>query len=99
MVPVSGEIRSALELEPCTDADRPKGTKVDDCSPSSSKKARSSMSEEDFLPNLKPKKGTELRFTPFPEKTYPEGSTPAEITHHSLDSSYLFEQVQSNYNE
>ncbi|CAG9765283.1 unnamed protein product [Ceutorhynchus assimilis] len=105
LVPISGEVRSALELEPCTDADRPRGIKSsesnasDSSGPSSSKKSRSSMSEDDFLPNLKPIHGTELRFTVFPTKGYPEGSTPAEITRHSLDASYLFEQVLASYEQ
>lgn len=44
--------------------------------------------EELLLPNLKPKKGTELRFTEVPERNYPDDATPAEITEYSLDSSY-----------
>lgn len=44
--------------------------------------------EELLLPNLKPKKGTELRFTEIPERNYPDDATPAEITEYSLDSTY-----------
>lgn len=33
----------------------------------------------------------ELRFTKFPEQTYPNNSTPAEITKHCLDQSYTLE--------
>jgi A1 cistron-splicing factor AAR2 len=53
--------------------------------------------EEELLPQLKPTPGTELRFTQFPERNYPEGSTPAEITHHSLDSTYVLETMVARY--
>ncbi|XP_018569913.1 protein AAR2 homolog [Anoplophora glabripennis] len=101
LTPCSGYIQSALELESCSDADRPRGKKggeTQDCS--SSKKARlSGDAEEGFLPNLKAKQGTELRFTPFPERNYPAGSTPAEITRHSLDSSFLLDTMIANYSK
>ena len=53
--------------------------------------------EEDLLPHLKPTPGTDLRFTQFPERNFPEGSTPAEITHHSLDSTYVLETMVAKY--
>jgi hypothetical protein len=53
--------------------------------------------EEHLLPQLKPTPGTELRFTEFPERNFPEGSTPAEITHHSLDSTYVLETMIAKY--
>jgi A1 cistron-splicing factor AAR2 len=53
--------------------------------------------EDDVLPHLKPVPGTELRFTQFPERHFPEGSTPAEITHHSLDSTYVLETMVAKY--
>ncbi|XP_050308401.1 protein AAR2 homolog [Anthonomus grandis grandis] len=102
IMPLNGVVSSALELEPCTDANRPRGIKnseTEDDLPTSSKKARSSMTESELLPHLKPKAGTELRFSDFPKHAYPEGSTPAQITRHSLDSSYLFNQILGSYNE
>ena len=39
------------------------------------------------------KPGTEIRYTPFPRSKYPEGSTPEEITKHSMDSTYQLEQL------
>lgn len=101
LTPCSGYIQSALELESCSDADRPRGKKDDDSQACSSlKKSRlSSNTEDDFLPNLKAKQGTELRFTPFPERSYPEGSTPSEITRHSLDSSFLFDTMIAKYSK
>jgi len=104
LVPLCGEVRSALELESCTDANRPRGTKIsndDQHASLSSKGRRSSLNnvEDILLPHLEPKEGTNLRFTVFPEKTYPDGSSPSEITKHSLDSSYLFEQIVCSYEE
>jgi hypothetical protein len=49
--------------------------------------------EDEVLPHLKPVPGTELRFTQFPERHFPEGSTPSQITHHSLDSTYVLETM------
>nr|CAH7727383.1 unnamed protein product [Callosobruchus chinensis] len=105
LVPLSGYIQSALELESCSDADRPKGKKPDKDEdpaehslPSDAKRLRTSSNMEDtLLPHLKAKVGTELRLTNFPAKNYPDGSTPADITKHSLDSSYVFDLVVSSY--
>ena len=49
--------------------------------------------EKLLLPNLKPKHGTELRLTELPERNYPDGATPMEITRYSLDSSYALQTV------
>lgn len=50
----------------------------------------------DRLPRMKQREGTELRFSVIPEKTYPPGATPAEITQCSLDFSYALETVLEN---
>ncbi|KAJ8961742.1 hypothetical protein NQ318_021342 [Aromia moschata] len=105
--PVSGYIQSALELESCSDADRPRGKKTEESEESNNsgisktpKRSRlSTDAEEDLLPNLKPKEGTEFRLTVFPERNYPLGATPSEITRHSLDSSYLLDTVLTSYTE
>ena len=83
-------IRSALELESCNDKSRPRGART------SQKKKRGTclsfeQKEEELLPDLKPKAGTELRLTELPHLHYPEGATPADITKHSLDSSYTLD--------
>lgn len=94
--PISGVVRSALELMSCKDSDRPRNIEVSN-SPSTSKQAkRSRLSDSDrmldtLLPNLKPKPGTELRFTRLPDKNHPENATPAEITKHNLDLTYTLE--------
>ncbi|XP_046436142.1 protein AAR2 homolog [Neodiprion fabricii] len=90
--PVCGYIRSALELENCDDASRPRGGEAVE-----KRTRRSGLSAEDreqqLLPQLKPRAGTELRLTKLPDKSYPDGATPAEITQHSLDSSYALEKM------
>ncbi|XP_019368595.1 PREDICTED: protein AAR2 homolog [Gavialis gangeticus] len=45
------------------------------------------------LPEMKPKAGTEIRFTEVPTQMYPNGATPEEITRHNMDLSYALETV------
>lgn len=52
---------------------------------------------ESSLPSMKPIDGTEIRYTKFPECHYPEGATPAEITKHSLDHSFILLEMLKNY--
>ncbi|KZC07052.1 PREDICTED: protein AAR2 homolog [Dufourea novaeangliae] len=89
--PLCGFVQSALELEHCSDAMRPRG------GVSSPKRKRSGITveekEEELLPDLKPKPGTELRLSKVPNKNYPDGASPSEITKHSLDSSYALETL------
>lgn len=78
-------VRSALELVNHDDASRPRGSET------SRKRKRAltiEQKEEQLLPDLRPKPGTELRLTELPEKFYPDDASPAEITKHSLDTSY-----------
>lgn len=59
---------------------------------------RLSYSEcENLLPELKAKPGTEVRFTKIPDRKYPEGSTPNEITKHCLDRTFLLDRVIATY--
>lgn len=51
----------------------------------------------DRLPKMKQREGTELRFSDIPQKTYPPGATPAEITQCSLDYSYALETLLEKY--
>lgn len=90
LVPLSGQIRSALELSAC---EKPQIKK---------RRSRPSTAEEkedELLPNLQPKPGTELRLTPFPTKDYPDGSTPAEITKHFMDPTFSLDQMLSSYSK
>ncbi|XP_061760359.1 protein AAR2 homolog isoform X2 [Nerophis ophidion] len=47
----------------------------------------------DRLPKMKEREGTQLRFSVIPEKTYPPGATPAQITQCSMDHTYALEIV------
>uniref|UniRef100_A0A2R5LBP6 Protein AAR2 homolog n=1 Tax=Ornithodoros turicata TaxID=34597 RepID=A0A2R5LBP6_9ACAR len=42
---------------------------------------------------LKEAAGTAVRYTPFPKHKYPDNASPAEITHHSIDSTYLLDTL------
>ncbi|CAL7952286.1 unnamed protein product [Xylocopa violacea] len=88
--PVCGFVRSALELEHCTDAARPRGGESNP-----KKKRRSGITveekEDELLPDMKPKPGTELRLSKIPDKQYPDGASPTEVTKYSLDSSYALD--------
>ncbi|XP_076642561.1 protein AAR2 homolog [Halictus rubicundus] len=85
--PVCGFVRSALELEHCSDAMRPRGGALN---PERTKRIGITVEEKEreLLPDLKPKPGTELRLSKLPDKNYPDGASPSEVTKHSLDSSY-----------
>merc|ERR1712173_403601 len=41
--------------------------------------------------------GTEIRYTALPVKRYPDGSTPAEVTKHSMDATYQLEQYLDQF--
>lgn len=47
------------------------------------------------LPEMKPRAGTEIRFSELPTQMFPAGATPAEITRHNMDLSYALETVLS----
>ncbi|XP_037336682.2 protein AAR2 homolog [Pungitius pungitius] len=53
----------------------------------------------DRLPRMKPREGTEMRFSVIPEKKYPPGATPAEVTQCSLDQSYALETVLQRHHQ
>ncbi|XP_022109074.1 protein AAR2 homolog [Acanthaster planci] len=53
----------------------------------------SGVSAEDLLPRMHSKPGTEIRFSPIPDKNYPVGASPAEITKYSMDLSYTLENM------
>ncbi|XP_046820365.1 protein AAR2 homolog isoform X1 [Vespa crabro] len=91
--PVCGFVHSALELEPCSDALRPRGGDLIQRKKTDKTRFTVEEKEEQLLPDLKPIPGTELRLSQLPEKHYPDGATPTEITKHSLDSSYVLDIV------
>lgn len=99
LLPLNGEVRSALELEGCSNEERKDIQASHNSASTSKRQSRPSYNEfdDDILPNLKPKEGTNLRFSVFPLKCFPDGSSPSDITKHSLDSTYLLEQLISSY--
>ncbi|CAK9797196.1 Protein AAR2 homolog [Anthophora plagiata] len=90
--PICGSVRSALELEHCSDATRPRGGQSNP-----EKKRRSGITmeerENELLPDMKPRPGTEVRFSKLPDKNYPDGASPTEVTKYSLDSSYALDTL------
>lgn len=80
-------------MEPCSDALRPRGGDLIQRKKTGKTRFTVEEKEEQLLPDLKPKPGTELRLSQLPEKHYPDGATPTEITKHSLDSSYVLDIV------
>lgn len=99
--PKSGQVNSALQLQSCSDKDRPRGIQQNRelYQPSTTllRKRLSKNFEDVLLPELKPLEGTALQLTAFPEKNFPEGSTPSEITKHSLDLTFVFETMLIQY--
>lgn len=49
----------------------------------------------DKLMELKELPAFKIRYTPFPRRRHPSNSTPAEITKHGMDSSYVLERLLS----
>lgn len=45
------------------------------------------------LPRMRPRAGTQIRFSELPRQAFPDGATPEEITRHSMDLSYALERV------
>ncbi|KAF5276191.1 hypothetical protein FQR65_LT03995 [Abscondita terminalis] len=93
LMPESGRVKSVLDLT-CSD----KPNEEEGTSSRCLRKPRwgNSLAESlelDLLPNLQPIPGTDIRTTPLPKRNYPEGSTPSEITRHSLDSTYALEEM------
>lgn len=101
LVPLSGQIQSALELfnedsiKLKSDIDTPSTSGINICV-----RGRGCMTEREedkLLPNLQPREGTQIRFSTFPSKPYPEGCTPAEVTRHCLDHTYILDKIITNY--
>ncbi|XP_045473012.1 protein AAR2 homolog [Harmonia axyridis] len=103
LIPSSGIVKSVLELQHCTNAERLRQGCVT-IENRKRKRIPSTLDDMDqmecrLLPHMVATKGFEWRFTQLPERHYPEGSTPSEITQHSLDATYVFDTMMSNYKE
>ena len=49
------------------------------------------------LPKMRHRPGTEIRYTAIPSEKYPAGSTPAQVTRHSMDSTYQLERYLEKF--
>lgn len=97
--PICGTIASASHLipkpeeEPKPDGSSSEGTSTEPAPSQRTSRSNLSRAEEDLLPNMICAPGTEIRWTEWPSRTYPVGSTPQEISRHSLDTSYQLESL------
>lgn len=97
LAPLTGQIRSALEL---INEDSRNKSDIDIASTSNRRmKWMRPKDEEKLLPNLKPIEGTQIRFSTFPLKPYPDGCTPTEVTQHCLDHTYSLDQIIADYKQ
>ncbi|XP_049770617.1 protein AAR2 homolog [Schistocerca cancellata] len=95
LMPECGQVRSAPEMAP-TPSD---GDGAEEGRRGRRSGATAEEREERLLPALCPLPGTAPRLTPLPLQGWPRGATPAEVTRHSLDSSFkldtLLQQMDS----
>lgn len=95
--PLSGRVCAFSDVIPVLEM---RHTKDREQQPRNDTACQSMREGLDRLPQMKVREGTELRFSDIPEKTYPPGATPAEITHCSMDLSYALETVlEKNYDQ
>lgn len=88
--PLSGRVCAFSDVIPVVDF---RHTKDREEQPRNDTACQSMKEGLDRLPRMKHREGTELRFSAIPEKNYPPGATPAEITQCSMDLSYALERV------
>uniref|UniRef100_W8BLP6 Protein AAR2 homolog n=1 Tax=Ceratitis capitata TaxID=7213 RepID=W8BLP6_CERCA len=92
--PTLGAIRTNVELQSCTDEDRPRGPLY--INNLQQKGNKSIVNESDLLPNLKPVEGTAPRFTELPSRV-PHNATPAEVTEHNMDCVQSIEKLVDKF--
>lgn len=61
------------------------------CSENHKEVERMEVDEKSLSISFEQSAENKINFTAIPQKRYPDGSSPADITKHSLDSSYLLE--------
>ncbi|CAK8683735.1 protein AAR2 homolog [Clavelina lepadiformis] len=83
--PENKVIYSVLELLPHSEVD-------------SDMSSHASKTDKDGLPNMKANPMSVIRFTNMPDKWYPEGASPSDISKHCMDSSYILDIVMKTYN-
>lgn len=90
--PESGQICAFSEVLPVA-AGQHRGDRAEQRLPRFDAACQSYAEGMARLPRMKPRAGTEIRFTELPKQMYPKGATPEEITRHSMDLSYALEGV------
>ncbi|XP_057686173.1 protein AAR2 homolog [Corythoichthys intestinalis] len=88
--PLSGRVRAYSDVVPETEFRHTKDRAEQPRNDTACQTMREGL---DRLPKMKEREGTQLRFSAIPEKTYPPGATPAQITQCSLDFTYALETV------
>lgn len=91
LTPTCGLIKAAPELVLNKSVNEPS------CSSSSVRHTKLEEVEKNLLPNLVEEESSKLRLTTIPSRHFPENSTPAQITMHSLDSTYVLEMIMSHH--
>ncbi|KAM8701935.1 hypothetical protein ACLKA7_007978 [Drosophila subpalustris] len=95
--PELGTIRTNIELQSCTDADRPRGSAGNINKRNTA--AKLLLDESDMLPNLKPVEGTAPRFCVVPARV-PQDAPPADVSRHAIDCiaavNRLFDSFQNS---
>ncbi|EDV92928.1 protein AAR2 homolog [Drosophila grimshawi] len=81
--PELGTIRTNIELQSCTDADRPRGS-ADSSINRRNRAAKLLLDESEMLPHLKPVAGTAPRFSVVPSRV-PTNAPPADLSRHAID--------------
>ncbi|KAF5276837.1 hypothetical protein FQA39_LY06389 [Lamprigera yunnana] len=98
--PEKGQIKSVLDLTSVKKDEGYEGSTSTRCL--RNPRWGNSLSEAleiNMLPNLQPLPGTEIRLTPLPTTNYPRGSSPSDITRHSLDSTYALEIMLKKFSQ
>ncbi|CAN7984204.1 unnamed protein product [Ixodes hexagonus] len=97
--PESGLICSATPFESqpfCSHRGRQNsGGHADGAAMETEKKEEDVATKADKLLELKELPAFMIRYTPFPKRRHPSNATPAEITKHGMDSSYVLESLLS----
>lgn len=90
--PESGQICAFAEVLPEA-AGRHTRDRAGQCRPPLGSECRSYAEGLARLPRMRPRAGTQIRFSELPRQAFPDGATPEEITRHSMDLSYALQRV------
>lgn len=88
-------VEAAAKLVATSEATRA-ATSADGDKATTSSAQRSDVTD-DGLPALNTSPEATIRFTPIPHRKYPEGATPAQMTQHSMDHSYVLRSLLDSH--